>query len=102
MFERAIDRDVASAAGESDDHLDLVMQVVCSDRISDLAALRYDRVGRLAEKYRLRTIDGCAHFPRVFRVVAADAVDAVHRETQVAAGYGQTCDRRCEIGRAHV
>ena len=85
-------RDVAAALADRDDQLDLVVQVLGQARVRHPAGLalgdRQHRVGRLHEEER-RLAAGEAHLLRVLDVVAADAVDAVHREgARRAAGDG--------------
>ena len=86
--------------GYLDDELDLVMQVRGQARVVDQAGLafghRHHGVGRFHEEER-RLAAGEAHLPGVLLVVAADAVDAVHRKAFGAATDGELLvDERLE------
>ena len=87
--ERARDRNVRAALAERHHHLDLVMHVLGGRRIGKRAV--EDQVVRvLLEEERRLAVRVAAHLDRVGGVVAADAIDAVDREQEVAAGDRQS------------
>src|SRR5262249_28953096 len=91
--ERLRCRDVAAAALEGDNQLDLVMHVLRERRIGRGAAVRDDRVGGLGEEER-RLALVLAHLLDVLEIVAPHAPDAAHRKFFVAAGDGEGGLRR--------
>jgi hypothetical protein len=62
-------------------------------RVADLRAVLHDRVRGLHEEERRLAIRVVPHFLGVLGVVAADAVDASHREAHVAAFHRDGGDR---------
>ncbi len=79
--------DVAPAAADGHHELDLVVQVLRERRVVEGAGLALghddDVVGGLQEEER-RLATGEAHLLGVLGVVAADAIDAAHREGPAA------------------
>jgi hypothetical protein len=80
MFSRL---DVTPAFADGHDQLQLVVQALADRRVVHLAdrafGHRQHRIGRLHEEER-RLAPAVAHLDRVFDVVAAHAVDAMHRK----------------------
>src|SRR5215471_14043886 len=68
--------------------LDLVMQVRGAWRVVDLASFGHHCIGRLEEEEWRLTLGILPHLACVRRVVASDAVDAMHREAAFLTGYG--------------
>ena len=77
--------DVAAAALERDDQLDLVVHVLGQRRIGHRAAVRHDGVGGLGEEER-RLAHVLAHLLDVLDIIAADAPQAADRKIFVGAG----------------
>ena len=86
-------RDVAPAALERHDQLDLVMHVLGQRRIGHRAAVRHDRVGRLGEEER-RLAHVLPHLLDVLDIIAADAPQAADRKQLIGAGNGENGLRR--------
>ena len=89
VAEDAVERrpggNVAAAAGQRHHQLDLVLQVGRARRIVHAFADQ-DGLGRLHEEERRLALRIAAHLAGMFGIVAADAVDAPHRESRLAAG----------------
>ncbi|MNC85130.1 hypothetical protein D3C83_07100 [compost metagenome] len=98
MIERLFHRYVGAVFPDRHHHLDLVVQVPGDLREGDGGAVRNDGVRRLHEKERRLALGVMPHLARVLGVVAADAIDAPHREFLVALRYRQG-RRRPEIDR---
>ena len=84
-IERLLRLDVAAAALERDDKLDLVVHVLGQRRIGRRAAVRHDGVGGLGEEER-RFAHVVAHLLDVLDVIAADAPQPAYRKKFVGAG----------------
>src|SRR5579872_1680712 len=86
-------RDIAAAALERDDQLDLVMHVLGQRRVGHRSAIRHDGIGRLGEEER-RLAHVLSHLLDVFDIVAADAPQAADRKKLIGAGNGENGLRR--------
>jgi hypothetical protein len=93
---RRLGAHVHAGAADRDDELDLVMKVLRRERIGDAPDRRRnhrdDRVGGLGEEERRLLARIAAHFLRVLRIVAADAVDVANRKALRAVGDGHRGD----------
>ena len=94
VSERLRDGDVAPAAAERNDQLDLVLQIGGRRRIGNRGAVGDHGVRGLGEKYRGRALGLGAHLTHVIGVVAPDAVNAVHRKAPRCCGHGDARRRR--------
>ena len=88
MFRRFFDRNIAAAFADCGHEFHLVVQIICHRGIRDLGDVvvgnRKNGVRGLHEKARQRPARA-AHFEVMRTVVAAHAVDAVHRKVIVFA-----------------
>src|SRR5580692_9595867 len=82
---RVFGLDVAAAAFERHDQLDLVMHVLGQRRVGHRAAVGHDRVRGLGEEER-RLAHVLAHLLDVLDVIAADAPQAANRKILIGAG----------------
>ena len=87
-----LDRDVRAAGLQRHDELDLEMHVGAGARIGELP-VGDEGIGVLLEEERRLAVRVVSHLDRVLGVVAADAVEAPHREQLVRAGDRQGGDR---------
>ena len=80
MARRCVDGNISTTGADRHDQLDLVVEVLRQRRVGHIGAARHHGIRGLGKEERRLTLGVMAHLAGMLGIVAANAIDAAHRE----------------------